>query len=89
MDHHGEIGILPRAFAQHRALAATVLLRRSAQQLQSNAHLLHEGSQRDRGTHTDRGDDIMSAAMANLGERIVLNCSPEVGLGNSVPISGE
>lgn len=37
MHHHGEIGILPRTFAQHGNLTAAVFLGRGTQQLEGDA----------------------------------------------------
>ena len=71
MNHHRRIDAVERAGSRHQFFAAAFLFRRRPQQPNGAAQAIANGDQAERGAQSGGRDQIVSARVADAGERIV------------------
>ena len=77
MHHHRHGDVVERPGLQHQCLAAAGLLGGSSQQRHRQAQVVGHLGQRQRGAHRRRGDDVVAARVADLGQRVVFGADPD------------
>ncbi len=70
VNHHCRGGVAERAGVDEIDLAAVGLLGRGAEHRYANAELVGKGSHGDAGSDRGRGDHVVAAGVANLGEGV-------------------
>ena len=79
MDHHRNVGVGKRASFEEDDLAATPLLGRRAEDGDASAECFRERRHRQPRPEPGRGDDVVTAAVADVGQCVVLATDDDMG----------
>ena len=71
MDHHRDVHVVESAGADERDLAAAALLRGRADRGDAPRKLVDHLAYRDGGGRADHRDEVVPAAVPEVGERVV------------------
>ena len=78
VDHHRGVHAVEVAGVDQVDLAAAALLRGRAQQHDGEVELVGDRGQPDGGAERRRGDDVVAAGVADVGQRVVLRAQRDV-----------
>ena len=78
MDHHGRVHVLEEARVQEVDLAAASFLRRCAQHDDREVEFGGDRGESNARTHRGGRDDVVTARVADVGQRVVLGAEHHV-----------